>query len=560
MIARSAGNDDPHTVFQQADVVVYGGTAAGVVAALAAARAGRRTWLIERGDHLGGMVASGLGMIDVLRPHAVSGIALEYKNRVIEFYSQTYGEHSEQLRLCYGGLWPEPHVAEMLFDQMVGDEPNLTVRRRHELRRVDKDGDTVVASHYLDRETRQARCVEHKVAIDCTYEGDLAAAAGAAYRLGREGREEYDEHFAGEIFMDWRPHHGALHPASTGEASEHIQAYCFRTTMCVDPDKRINIEKPDSYGQFQPMYRDLLGDMNMGRVKFLREIIWLNPLANMKSTANGHLEALTSTDLAEVHLEWSEGSWDTRMDIFNFYRDYTLGLWYFLQHDPDVHLTFHGDAGCFGLPPDEYQGDDHWPWQLYVRESRRIVGQYTLTEHDSVPPQGRQRASIPNDAVAIYEHAFDCHACRNRGGDGEVRADDGFQLLEGTIWYRNRMRSINTPSSIPYRIMVPEKIDGLLVPVAMSASHVAYTSFRMEAIWMAAAQAAGLAAARAIDDAVPVGRVDVGKLQDTLVQQRQALAWFHNLPVEDTQFPQLQLAAIAQDYSSYDVKPLQAML
>ena len=547
-------NDDAEK--DAVDVLVYGGTAAGVSAALAAARAGRRTVLVERGDHLGGMVASGLGLVDVLRPHAISGIALEFKNKVIDHYTQVYGKGSDQLRLCYGGVWPEPHVAEMLFDQMCDAQPNLLVLRRCELQRVVKRDNTVIGSQYLVRDTNETRQITHRVAIDGTYEGDFAAAAGVAYRLGREGRQEYGEQFAGEIYMDWRPHHGELHPASTGEPSESTQAYCFRSTMCVDPNKRIAIEKPDSYQQFYPMYQDLLEDMHSGRVKFLREIIWLNPLSNMKATVNGHLEALTSMDMAEVHLKWSEGDWDTRREIFNFYKEYSLGLWYFLQYDPRVHIAFHEDAGCFGLPPDEYPHDGHWAWQLYVRESRRIVGQYTLTEHDSVPPAGRQRAPIPKDAVAIYEHAFDCHPCRNRGGDGEVRTDDGFQLLEGTIWYRNRMGSINRPSSIPYGVMVPQEVDGLLVPVAMSSSHVAYTAFRHEPIWMATGQAAGNAAAQAIGEGTAVRSIDVGKLQHTLVKQRQVLAWFNNLPVDDPRFEQVQLAALAEDYPEYDAEPL----
>ena len=222
MCARSLQGDDPHDEGLPTDVVVYGATAAGIAAALAAARAGKRTVLVERGDHLGGMVSSGLGLIDVLRPHAVSGIALEFKNKVIEYYTQTYGKNSDQLRLCYGGVWPEPHVAERLFDQMCDDQPNLSVLRRHELQQVEKRENIVTGSQYLDRDTKQTRHIAHTVAIDGTYEGDFAAAAGVAYRLGREGRQEYGERFAGEIYMDWRPHHGELHPASTGEPSHYI--------------------------------------------------------------------------------------------------------------------------------------------------------------------------------------------------------------------------------------------------------------------------------------------------------------------------------------------------
>jgi hypothetical protein len=539
-------------------VLVYGGTVAGIAAALAAARAGCSTVLIERGDHWGGMTAAGLGSIDTLRQNAFGGIFRELRTRVRAHYAAAYGFGSEQVRLTYDGLLMEPHVAERVLDAMLAEQTGLRLFKRLELRRVERRGADVVASTYQDRDTGDELRVAHQVAIDGTYEGDLAAAAGVPCRVGREGRGEYGERFAGVIYYDWRAHRQQILPESTGEPSDLPQAYCFRVTLSDDPARRIPFPRPQSYADFRTAYcRGLLSDLETGRVRFLREILWLIPHANRKHNLNGHIEALTSTNLAEVNRDWSAATWDVRDALFRQYREYTEGLLWFLQNDPAVPRLLREEAGGFGLPPDEYPAEGHFPWQLYVREARRMRGVYVLTEHDSLPPAGRERPRIHPDTVATYEHSFDTHPCRTRGGAGAtVRAADGFELLEGVIWFRNKLKSPNRPATIPLGAILPEAVDGLLVPGAVSASHVAFSAIRKEPVWMALGQAAGTAAAQAITARQPVRRVEVSRLQRQLAADGQVLVHFDDLALDDPEFAAVQLRAVAEDPPTYSCADL----
>ena len=492
-------------------MLVYGGTASGVAAALAASRMGCSTVLIERGDHFGGMTASGLGSIDTLRDGAYGGIFYEFLSRVREYYFETYGKQSEQYRLTYGGYFMEAHVAENILKQMIGEEKRLRAVKRHQLTRVLKSDGTVVASVYLDRDSGREVGISHTVAIDATYEGDFLAAAGAGYRLGREGRKEFGERFAGVIFHDWRSHRQEILPESSGEPSDKLQANCFRVTLSDDSSTRIPFTRPASYSDFYPHYRYLANDFETGRVRFVREVLWLNPLANRKWCLNGHIEALTSPDFAGLSMQWAKGDWDARDKLFKQYRDYTEGLLYFLQNDPALPKVAREEAGVFGLPPDEYISEGNFPWQLYVRQARRLIGEYLITEHDSIPPADRERPKIHKDSIAVYEHSFDSHACRNRDEPGALmRAKDGFELIEGVIWFRNKntRQTVSAPATIPFRAIVPETVDGLLASCALSATNVAFSALRMESAWMSTGHAAGVAAAMSVSQNARVRSID----------------------------------------------------
>lgn len=538
----------------ECEVLVYGGTVAGIAAGLSAARMGCKTILIERGDHFGGMMASGLGAIDSLRENAFGGIFYEFLKRVREYYIETYGAESDQYRMTYDGFFMEPRVAEEILLQMLDSQSNLQCFKRLELQAVRKSGHCIDGTVYLNRDTHQKVHIHHKIAIDGTYEGDLAAASGAAYRIGREGRAEFQERFAGEIFFDPRYYKQEIVPESTGEPSPYMQANCFRLTLSDDP-KRVRFEKPGSYKDlYQEYYQWLLRDFDKGRIRHLYEIIWANPLANRKYCVNGHIEALTSLNLTEFSAEWAEGDWKKREVLYGYYKDYTQGLYYFLQNDPAIPTVPRVDASRFGLAPDEYRAEGNIPWQLYVRQGRRLVGEYTVTEHDSIPGHGRKRPEIHKDTIGVYEHGFDSHPCRNRTGKGGMRtASDGYELIEGVIYFKSKMKSLNRPASIPYRAIVPEVIDGLLVPAALSATSVAYSSIRMEPVWMSVGQAAGNAAALALRDKVTARKVDVGELQKALVKQGQVLCYFKDLSLEDPAFESIQLSAIEDNTCDYEV-------
>ena len=539
------------------EVLVYGGTVAGIAAALTSARSGRKTILIERGEHFGGMTASGLGLVDSLRENAFGGIHTEFLSQIRSEYETQYGPGSDQHSLTLDGRFMEPGVSERILDEMIAAESNLQIYKRHELITVIKEGDTVVSSRYRDQANENTILVQHKVAIDGTYEGDFAAASGVSYRVGREGRKDYDEKYAGIIYHDWRQNHQELHPLSSGEPSDLIQAFCFRLTLTDDPGKRVPIAKPDSYEDFYPFYKGILTDFSTGRVRCLAEILWLNPLSNRKFCVNGHIEALTSIDLATLCSDWPDGNWETRDKLYRQYKDYTLGLLYFLQNDPAVSRVPQTEVSRFGLPADEYPDNEHFPWQLYVRQCRRIQGEYTITEHDSIPPEGRLRPHIHKDTIGICEHSFDGHACRNRDDEGAIaETSDGFQLLEGTIWFRNRLKSPNRPATVPYRSILPEKINGLLVTASLSSSNVAYSALRMEPVWMALGQAAGQAASMSVVKDIFPRDIYVQDLQNALIKQGQVLVYFDKLAQDDPNFEQIQLQAINEDHPDYDLSNL----
>ncbi len=543
------------------EILVYGGTVSGIAAALGAARKGRKTLLLERGSHWGGMTASGLGVIDTMREEAFGGIMAELLGHVRTHYRQQYGEDSDQYRLTYGGYFMEPHVAESILTEMLASQANLTCMTECELVSAVLSGKTLTGSVYTNRSSGEQFLVRHKVAIDGTYEGDLAAAAGVAYRIGRESRSEHGEKFAGVIYYDWRSYKQEILPQSTGEASDFIQAYCFRLTLSGDPKNRIPFSKPAAYSDFYSFYKCLNGDFQSGRVRDVKDILWLNPISNGKYVLNGHIEALTSANIAELSTAWPDANWTTRDSIFEQYKEYTQGLMYFLQNDPAIPKVPLTEASIFGLPEDEYTDSQNFPWQLYVRQGRRIIGEYLITEHDSMPVEGRGRPHIHKDAICTYEHRFDCHPARNRGSEGAtVKASDGFELLEGTIFFRNRLQLVNYPATIPYRAIVPETVDGLLVPAALSATHVAFTAIRMEPVWMSTGLAAGIAAAMAVEGNIQLRAINISGLQRQLVQDRQVIVYFNNLLVEDPMFEQLQLEAISRDYADFDVTGLRATL
>ena len=542
------------STFATTEVLVYGGTAGGVAAAIAAARAGCAVLLVESGDHIGGMMASGLGAIDLLRFNSVGGIFREFLDKVRHFYEGTYGENSEQYRLTWGGVFMEPHVAESTLDQMVKAESLVQVLKRTSLVGALLEDQRLLGARFGHGD--RTLDIRAQVTIDATYEGDLAAAAGAAYHVGREGRSNHDENLAGHLFFDWRFNRQEILPQSTGESHGNVQAYCFRETFTDDPARRIPLDKPESYADFLPMYRSLYKDLEIGRVRKLRDIIWIDPIPNRKWCTNGHIEALTSLNISEWNQAWPDANRHSRQELLARIRQYSQGLWYFLQHDPGLPRGIRTEAQSFGLCPDEYPDEGYYPWQLYVREARRIVGEHVITQHDSVPEPGRKRPRGQRDSIGVYDHSFDSHPCRSRGGAGSTWTDDGFEVLEGTIWYRNKLESLNRPASVPYGAIVPEKIDGLLVPVALSATHVAYSAVRMEPLFMATGQASGTAAALAIAEAVPPRRIQVDQLQERLVKVGQVLVYFDDLPLHHPNFTEIQLAAVSKDLPDFRLSTL----
>jgi len=508
------------------DVVVVGGTPGGLATAIAASRLGRRVVLVEHQAHLGGLSASGLGKSDIEDRRMIGGLFQEFVGRVRGHYLECDGPGSINRELCRDGYYYEPSVAEAVFEAMVGEEPGIEVLRSHRLLSVRCDQGRAREITVSERGSGRARTLSGRVLVDATYEGDLYAMAGAAFRLGRESREEFGEPHAGVVYFDYESHE--FLPGTTGGADVRLPAYTYRLCLTTDPANSAVLEAPP-VGYDRARYLPYLDDLGAGRLGAPRHYVdgWgycpehfdtlmralsVTPLPNGKADVNINPRPL-AFPFAEENAGYVEGGWTEREEICRRHRDLTLGLLFFLQNDPDVPSAHRVIARGYHLPLDEFTDNGHFPFQIYVREARRLRGRYTLTEHDVTRLGDGRRTGRHHDAIAVGEFPVDSFPTRRR-----QPTDD--RVLEG---YLGMLASLTRLYQIPYRIMVPEQLDGVLVPVAASASHVAYSSIRMEPTWMAMGQAAGVAAHLAIEGDCACGDVPLGELQRLLVAQGQVL-------------------------------------
>ena len=493
------------------DVVVVGGTPGGIAAAVAAVRMGRTVALVEYHDHLGGMAASGLGKSDIEHREMIGGIFKEFIGRVQRHYVQRYGKDSKNVHLCRDGYYFEPSVAESVFEAMIREQPRIRVLK----------GWRLSSAHV---EQQRLRSIEVANRHDNTYEGDLFAAAGAGFRLGRESREAFGEPHAGIVYFDYQNHR--FLSGTTGAADDALPAYTYRLCLTTDPHNAFPLTNPPPHYD-RTRYLGYLDDLAAGRLsgpKVFKPGRGYNP-----AHFNTLVRALSVTDIpnhkTDVNINprplgfsfagenrgYVNGDDAARQRICETHRNLTLGLLYFLQNDSAVPLTHRKLANQYHLPLDEFTDNGHFPFQLYVREARRLVGEYTLTEHDIT---GKDQAIRHQpDSIAVGEFPIDSFPCHPRQPGDTI-------VLEG---YLGMLDTITRPYEIPYRIMIPKRIDGLIVPVAASTTHVAYSSIRMEPTWMALGQAAGVAAHLAIQHDTAPRSVPINELQSLLEKQGQVL-------------------------------------
>ena len=497
------------------DVVVYGSTPGGLAAAVEAARRGERVLLACPKRHVGGMAASGLCTTDAVRKHLFGGFVHEFISAVRAHYLDTLGESHPDWPLCREGWFYEPSVAEACFRGIVQAEENLEWLPGCRLTRAVVEGGLITQVALEDPEGQPLH-VTARTFIDATYEGDLAAAAGAPYRVGREGREEFGESRAGIHYMNWHTGEEIVTPQS-GEPSIAIQAYCARSIVTDDPAHRVPLEKPDTYDQHLQDYVPLLQDFKNGRVKRFTDAFPTRKMPNARYEVNGKIEALTSPNCPGVSWAWPEAGRHMRQELERFHIDHAAGLLYFLQHDPHVPEDIAAHARQFGLHNQEFPDNSHWPWQIYVRQARRIKGRSIVTQHSFTPDPKTGRTPAVPDPIALGEHSFDVHPCHDRRW-----MVAGF--MEGVLWYPRKAEGPAQPGQIPYGAMLPKTIDNLLVPVAMSSTHVAMSVLRMEPVWMTTGQVAGLAAAIAHEQGTHVARLDPAPLAGMLGIQVEAEA------------------------------------
>jgi hypothetical protein len=495
------------------DVVVYGATASGVIAAVAVAREGKSVVLIDPAHHLGGMVSGGLGATDTGRREAIGGYAREFFGRIRAHYADEYGPDSTQLKASSDGFHFEPHVASLTFAAMLKEakvEPQLD----RPMAAVIKDGNRIVALRTSTGDEYAA-----KVFVDASYEGDLMAQAGVKYHVGREGRSVYLEPLAGvqdhspahqwpvkvNALMDGKPlpfvGHGPLEPAGAGDRK--VQAYNFRLCITRVAANRLPWPKPANY---DPSRYDLLARY-LAAKPGLKLAQLCNPVAMPNGKTDTNNNGPFSTDHIGANYDYPDGDAATRARIWQDHINYTQGFFYFLAHDPRVPPALQAETSSWGLANDEFVSSANWPPQLYVREARRMIGAYVMTQADFANNRTKP------DSVGLGSYNSDSHHVQR------VALGDGSALNEGDFQVPVR------PYAIPYRSITPkaEECGNLLAPVCCSASHVGYGTIRMEPVYMILGQASGVAAALAIESGATVQEISVEKLQKKLVNQNAVL-------------------------------------
>lgn len=523
----------------EADVIVYGGNSAGVVAAVQAARMGKDVILVCPERHLGGLTSGGLGFTDSGHTKVIGGLAREFYHRVWKKYRsqetwrwqrreefENRGQGTAAIDDATKTMWTfEPHVAEAVFDDW-GIQAGVRMHRNEWLNR--ESGVELRKGNIVAITTRSGQRYEAGVFIDATYEGDLMAAAGVAYRVGREANAEFGENWNGvqvgvlhhrhnfgipglkvdPYRIEGDPTSGLLPKVSNqsagrkGEADKRIQAYCFRMCLSNHPENRVPFARPAFYHRddYSLLGRIFAAGWNETFQKF-------DVIPNRKTDTNNH--GPFSTDNIGMNYEYPEASYERRAAIIAEHRRYQQGLMYFLSHDESVPLAVRKKMNQWGLAKDEFVDNDHWPHQIYVREARRMVGEYVMTEHDVLG-----KRSVPNP-VGMGSYTMDSHNVQR------YVTSEGWVENEGDIGVKPKR-----PYSIAYGSIVPSRsqVQNLLVPVALSSTHIAFGSIRMEPVFMILGQSAATAAVIALDREVPVQDVAYGDLKGQLLRDAQVLS------------------------------------
>jgi len=493
------------------DLVVYGGTAGGVLTAVSAAREGLGVVLLEPGSHLGGMVAGGLSATDYGKKEAIGGYALEFFWRL--------GNHYGMRRYGQDAAWYfEPHIGEQVLKEMAS-EAGVTVLYHHRLR--EKEGVRKEGTRVTQIVMENGSAFAGKIFADCSYEGDLMAQAGISYTWGREGVDRYGESLAG--VRDRTPFHQfkvnispydsggkllpevAAEPAGpVGSADRKVQAYNFRLCLTRDRNNQVPFPKPADYDprRYELLSRLLAATVaQTGRAPKFGELA--NPVNLPVGKADTNNNGPFSTDYIGKNWAYPEADYATRERIRQDHLDYTAGFFYFLAHDPRVPESLRSEVNEWGLAKDEFTDSANWPGQLYIREARRMIGEYVMIQKDL------QTELTKPDPVGMGSYNSDSHNIQR------IVTGDGYVMNEGD------MQVAVKPYQIPYRVMTPKRgeASNLLVPVCVSASHVAYSSLRMEPQYMIMGQAAGVAAKMAVVGKLAVQDIDSAALTRTLVGQ-----------------------------------------
>lgn len=500
-----------------ADVIVYGSTPGGFCAAIAAAREGASVILLESTDHVGGLSTGGLSHCDSnqMVRSTLMGLFDEWHTRIVKDYTDRGLQAPYDPAKKDQSRWTfEPHVAMRVTMQML-DEPGVTVLTGCSLKSISKDGPRIT-SLVTTNGTFTAR-----VFVDGTYEGDLMAAAGVDWTIGREGREEYGESLAGKQYpkqtmsISGFDEEGRLLPllttadAGPEEAGDrNVMTYSFRLCLTADPDNRVPMPEPANYDPARFAIIRAALEAGERRIGFD-----LYPLPGNKLDGNNSIGGQFSIGLIGGGTDWHSADEAGRKMIREAHKQYTLELYHFLTTDPAVPEGIRRKYVNLGLCRDEFAGYDHFSPALYVRESRRMQGLYVLSQKDILESPEK------DDPIAISSFPIDSHDCQR------IALKGGGVINEGTIFPVRRISGQGYACHVPYRAILPkpDQCDNLLVPVALSCTHVGISSLRIEGAWMVIGQGAGVAAALAAQQDVAVQQLEYAILRERLLSQKQVL-------------------------------------
>ncbi len=509
------------------DIVVYGGTSAGVVAAIQASRMDKSVVLIEPGNHLGGLTSGGLGKTDSGNRAVIGGISREFYQRLKKHYDNPKNWKQEKqtdfvdYKPTEDAIWRfEPSVAEKMYEKMIAEEKIKIVKNEQ----LDLENGVVVQDNRIVSITMESgKVFSGSMFIDATYEGDLMAKAAVSFTVGRESNDVYSETLNGvqtkmavyhqlvdgvdPYVVPGDPQSGLLPgiqtggPGKEGSGDKRMQAYCFRMCLTDDQENRILIEKPANYDSLR--YELLLRNYEAGE----DGMPWIHSLMpNRKTDINNRLGV--STDNIGMNYNYAEADYATRKKIVQEHEHYQKGLMWTMANSPRMPDSIRQVIGEWGLSKDEFTDNGNWGHQLYIREARRMVSDYVVTENDC------KRNIIVEDPVGLGSYNMDSHHVqRYVDENGWVKNEGDVEVSPGGAYL------------ISYRSIVPKKgqAENLFVPVCLSASHIAYGSIRMEPVFMILGQSAATAASMAIDNSQTVQDVDYQQLKNRLLKDKQVL-------------------------------------
>ncbi len=534
------------------DIVIYGGTSAGVAAAIQSSRMGKSVVLIEPTQRIGGLTTGGLGATDIGNKQSIGGISREFYQNIRNYYNnpanwkwQKQDEYIERRNTGNeDAMWTfEPSAALKVYKQMI-DKENIDLVYGERLNR--KNGVVKNGSRILEILMESGKSYKGQQFIDATYEGDLLAAAGVSYTVGRESNKEYGETLNGVQANDYSitlrgtisrnsihhnfidgvdpyiakgdPSSGLLPfiieggPGIDGQGDKGIQAYCFRMTLTDHPENRIPFSKPENYNEqeFELLIRNY--EAAEGPIEEMYPygdplVPWINtPMPNRKTDTNN--QKGFSTDFIGQNFEYPEASYEEREKILERHRNYQKGLMWTLAFHPRIPKKVRDVVSKWGTCKDEYEREDGWQQQLYVREARRMISDYVITQKNC------EGFEIAEDPVGLGAYGMDSHQVQRY-----VDAN-GFVQNEGNI-----EASVPGPYPISYRSIVPKKVEctNLVVPVCVSSTHIAFGSIRMEPVFMVLGQSAATAASLAIDSQVGIQNVNYSELRNVLLNNKQVL-------------------------------------